>query len=84
MLAEPGELSVVTSEAGTDGSVIGDAAAEQVADERFDGVGFVEGHIWPPITVANSRFLTVARSCLRFWQCSEARSSSVKSFAMRV
>ena len=46
--AESGELVVLPSEAGADGGVIGDAAAEQVADERFDGVCFVEGHSGPP------------------------------------
>ncbi len=40
--AETGELPVLTGEARTDGGVVRDAAAEAVADEGFDGVGFVE------------------------------------------
>ena len=42
--AEAGDLAVAPREARTDGGVVGDAAAEPVADEGFDGVGFVEGH----------------------------------------
>ena len=47
--AEAGDLVVVSSEAGSGRGVIGNAAAEQVADKGFDGVGFVEGHSPTPL-----------------------------------
>ena len=54
------------SEAGADGGVIGDATAEQVADEGFDGVGFVEGHLLSPSN--RKRFcmdlMTISGLCL--------------------
>ncbi len=42
--AEARELAALAREAGADGGVVGDAAAEQVADEVLDGGGFGEGH----------------------------------------
>ena len=45
--AEAGELPELTGEAWADGGVMRDAAAEPVADEGFDGVGFVEAHHLP-------------------------------------
>ena len=41
---ETGELARAASEPGADGGVMRDAAAKYVADEGFDGVGFVEVH----------------------------------------
>ena len=52
--AEAGELAVPPREARTDGGVVRDAAAEPVADEGFDGVGFVE-HAAPSARVAPTR-----------------------------
>ena len=48
VLGKWGHIDILVNNAG--GGVIGDAAAEQVANESFDGVGFVEGHphIDPP------------------------------------
>ena len=48
--AEAGDLAEPTGEAGTDGGVVGDAAAEPVANEGFDGVGFVEAHDAAPVS----------------------------------
>ena len=42
--AETAELAVPTGEPGADGGVVGDAAAEEVAEVGLDGVGFGEGH----------------------------------------
>ena len=42
--AQAAGLAVVAGEAGADGGVVGDGAAEEVADEGFDGGGFGEGH----------------------------------------
>jgi len=42
--AEAGKLVALTSQAGADGDLISNAAAEQVANESFDGVGLIEGH----------------------------------------
>ena len=44
MPAEAGDLARMPCQSGTDGGVVGDAAAEQIADESFDGVGFIECH----------------------------------------
>ena len=46
--AEAGDLAVPAGEPGTDGGVVGDAAAQAVADEGFDGVGFVEASLSSP------------------------------------
>ena len=42
--AEPGHRPRSTSETRADGGVVGDAAAQQVPDERLDGVALVEAH----------------------------------------
>ena len=47
--AEAGELVVMPGEARADSGVVRDAAAKQVADEGFDGVGFVKWHHFPPL-----------------------------------
>ena len=42
--AEAGERAAPSGETGSDGRVVGDAAAEDVTNEGLDGVGFGEGH----------------------------------------
>ncbi len=42
--AEAGDLAAAAGEAWSDGGVVGDTAAEQVADEGFNSVSFIEGH----------------------------------------
>ena len=39
---------MTTRETNTNFRIVGDAAAEPIADESFDGIGFTEGHITRP------------------------------------
>src|SRR5680860_1102623 len=56
--AVAGDLAVAPSEAGADGGMVGNAAAESIADEGFYRVGLVEGHVVPK-AVARMRCLTL-------------------------
>ncbi len=65
--AEPADAARATREPGTDGGVVGDAPAEEVAEEGFDGVGLVEGHdtsplVWIDCIVARASVPRLLRS----------------------
>ena len=75
--AETGDLVIAASEPGTNGGVMSDTAAEQVTDEGFDGVGFVEGHLSPPTSTSDcssARDFIAFACAMRF---SVSRSSTV-------
>ncbi len=64
--AEAGDLVGAASEAGADGGVMGDAAAEQISNEVLDGVGFGECHrMEPSDRLFNSSRLAGSRSLRR-------------------
>lgn len=62
MVAEAGEFAGLAGEAGAGGGVVGDAAAEEVAEVGLDGVGFGEqAHSLPSnIRAITSRFIWAA------------------------
>ena len=76
--AEAGDLPLPAREARTDGGVVRDAAAEAVADEGFDGVGFVEASLRCSASINADELRQSLRSrSLRAQRLRRRRSTSI-------